>query len=218
MNKLKSILARKMEKKEEEKIKEEKMGEPPTPPEEEEQEEPKKEPSLKETITELKESFEQLGIKKDVDGKFKKKSFKIPFKTKSKLKRGLLKNKVQVIMCMMNKTLLPIVGEFKLGQLMIETPTGLHSWAGEEDIIWNWNGKTPTVLVPEWDLIPITRASLIKKAVDAKSLSAPSDIIIRKIEATEAMAQDKKKMNSKTTIIIFVALAAGAYLLFGGGG
>lgn len=207
--KKKSIFQRKLEKKKKEAVVEEPQ------PEEKPQEE-KKELSLRESIEELGNKVEEMAGKKEVDEKFKKKSFKVKGRVKAQLKRGLLKNKVQVLLLRMNKTILPTIGEFKLGWLIVKGLEG-DVRVGEDDVIWNWNGKTPTAIVPEWDLRPLTRAGLIKDCVDNKRLSSPAEIIIRKIEATEAMAKEKKKMDTKTIIILFVIVAAAMYVFFGGG-
>lgn len=204
----KTVLQRKLGKKKEPEIK---ISEPPKPLE------PQKEMSLREKLDNLDKKFDELGGKKEVDGKFKKKSFKIPFKVRSKLKKGLMMNKVQVIFLSMNTALITAIGEFRLGQLVVDTPYGIKTWDAEDDIIWQWNGKVPTVIVPEWDLRPLTRGRLIKKSVEERSLSAPGEVIIRKYEATQALAQEKKKMNPKTAILIFVVAAAAAWIMFGGG-
>lgn len=200
-----SILERKMAKK---CMEEEQMGEPPTPPPE-----ARKNLSLSSKLEELDEKLDTIAGLKGADKEFKKKSFKIPFKVKSQLKKGLLKNKIQVLLLRMNKTILPTIGEFKLGQLTI----GENVWTGEEDIIWNWNGKVPTAIVPEWDLTPLTRGALIKECVEGNRSAAASDIIIRKMAATDAMAQEKKKMDFKMLIWIFIIGAAGLWIMFGGG-
>ena len=170
-------------------------------------------PKEKGLTTEIKELNEKLAIlTKEKESKFKKKSFKFPAKVKKQirnLKKLSEKNKIQVILLKANRTIQPTGGEMKEGMLILGNK--IHD--GKGDIVWMWMGKTPTAIVPEWDLMPLTRYILTKSTEELKSLIHPQTILIRAMEFKEAMMQ-KAGFSGKMIIWILLGAVAVGYVLF----
>jgi len=164
--------------------------------------------------TELNEVKEQLKIITDTTKtKEKKKRFKIPSKVKSQtknIKRLIDKQKIQVILLRQSGIMSPVLGELKNGMIIV----GEHIHNGADDVIWQWEGKVPTALIPEWDMQPITKRTLMQTTESLKTWIHPQTIMLRAIEAKEA-GDAKKKMGSKAMIIIGIVVIAAAYVLFG---
>lgn len=196
-----------------EKMKEEKkkMDKPPEPPKEMKKEEPKeKKHGLNQKLKDIDEKLEMITETKKHGEKAKKKSFKLPLGMKGKLKKLAVKNKVQVMLLQHNKNILPTIGEIKEGLIVV----GEKYYNGSDDVIWLWNGKIPTTIIPEWDLQPLTKSLLVKDAEDNKRIAHPQTIIIRALELKEAL-----KLKKATGSVIWYILGGLtlAYVLFGQG-
>ncbi len=202
-------------------------------PEEEKPEELKElgeqEPKRKGLVGQLKELNEKIDIISDKgkqEEKLKKKKFKLPFKVKSQLKKLAVKNKVQVILLQGTRNIKPLIGELRDGMLLIKDMV----YDGSVDATWLWNGKIPTMIVPEWDLKPLTpdgikemketsgmtAQELANYCVKFGRLSTPGKIIIRAIEA-KANQMLGAKANTKAIIITIVIVIVIMAVLFGGG-
>jgi len=142
--------------------------------------------------------------------KFKNKNFKMPYKVKLQLKKIAKKNKVLVFMLRTNRTIEVTIGELKEGMLII----GKKFYQGDADFIWLLNGKTPSVVLPEWDLRPIGARVLVEDAMNNKRIADPQNIIIRAIEFKEAL--QPKKFGGGGLIWIILGAAVLFYVLFGG--
>lgn len=168
--------------------------------------------SLVEQIAELKEQVNaDRGVKAD---KFRKKSFRFPFKVKRhtrNLKKMMHKNKVQVILLKSTGAIEPTVGEINTGRLII----GNNYWNAADSIIWHWMNKVPTAVVCDWDMQPVTKNRLMQDTDELKTWLHPQTIIIRAIEAKEALeAKGKVKFNPVMLLVIGGALLAMWYLFF----
>ncbi len=101
---------------------------------------------------------------------------------------------------------------------------------GSVDSTWLWEGKTPTMIVPEWDLQPLTPEG-IKEMKATTGMSAqqlmnyclqfgrsvvPGKIIIRAIEAKQNQML-KGKVGAKGIIIAVVIAIIIMAILFRGG-
>lgn len=176
-------------------------------------EEPKeKKTGLNEKLNDITEKLDKITQETKTKDKLKKKSFKLPFKVKSQLKKLAVKNKVQVILLQNNRNIKTTIGEIRDGMLLV----GDKIYNGASDGVWLWNGKFPTMVVPEWDLQPLTPQDLLKETVKGKRLADPQTMIIRAIEFKEAM--NPKKLGGKAIIWIMVAVVVIGYILFAGGG
>ena len=69
------------------------------------------------------------------------------------------------------------------------------------------------MLIPEWDLKPITPERLLGQAIDDNSISHPQKIIIRAIELAEVL-QSRGKISGKMMIWGAIGMAIVAYVLF----
>ncbi len=194
------------------------------PEEKEEQEEPEKK-GLVRQLAELNEKIDIISQKKVHEKKLKKKSFKLPFKVKSQLKKLALKNKVQVMLLQRTRNIQPVIGELRDGMLII----GDNIFEGAIKYTWLWQGKYPTFIVPEWDLSPISKegidnmrgrpldaGELYKDTKDNNRSSEPQKIILRAIEAKENLML-KNKVSTKAIIIAIVVTLIVAAILFSGG-
>lgn len=163
--------------------------------------------------TRLKEINEKLDTitRETKHSKTKKKAFKLPFRVKSQLKKLAKKNKVQVILLQNNRNIKPTIAELKDGMLLV----GDKIYNGSANIVWLWNGKFPTVIVPEWDLEPLTPEGLYKDAKDNKRLSEPQTIIIRAMEYKESLKP--KTIGGKMLIWLLIGGVVVFYILFAGG-
>ena len=170
----------------------------------------KKGGSLNEKVDELHEKIDMIvGAKKKDEKKLR---FKIPFGVKIKLKTLAKKKKVQVMLLENNRNIRTTIGEIKEGMLIVGDK--IHN--GSSDFIWLWNGKIPTVIVPEWDLEPIMPSKLHQEAVAAKRLIDPQTIMIRSIEYKESLMKGSG-MSGKMIIWIILGIAAVIGVMFMGG-
>ncbi len=194
-----------------------------------EEEEPKVETPKKGLIGQLKELNEKIDIISEKDKqekKIKKKKFKLPYKVKSQLKKLAVKGKVQVILLQRTKNIKPIIGDLRDGMLLVNDMV----YNGSVDATWLWEGKIPTMIVPEWDLKPLTPQGIEEmKATSTLSpqelmayclkfgrLSVPGKIIIRMVEAKANMMLGAKA-NMKAIIITIVIVIIIMAVLFSGG-
>ena len=164
---------------------------------------------LRDQIKDLNEKLDSITQETKVKKHIKKKSFKLPYKVKSQLKKLALKGKIQAILMQYNGNLKPIVAEVKSGMLAIDGKV----YDGGPKYVWFWNGKFPTMLIPEWDLTPISREDLYNDATDNKRLSDPQTLIIRAMEWKEAQAG--KTVAGKTWIWFGIGIIAVLYIIFG---
>jgi len=204
------------------------ISEEPEKPEELKQLE-EQEPKRKGLVGQLQELNEKIDIisqRKKSEKKLKKKKFKIPFMVKSQLKKLAVKNKVQVMLLQRTRNIKPVIGEVREGMLLIKDMI----YNGSVDSTWLWNGKFPTMIVPEWDLQPLTPEGISEmKATTGLSSSAlkdycikfgrsaePEKIIIRAIEAKQNQML-KGKANVKVIILVIIGTIVAMAVLFGGG-
>ncbi len=199
------------------------------PEKEQEQEEVTEEPKKKGLVGQLKEIRESLDIISQKDkqvNKLKKKKFKIPLKVKGQLKKLAVKDKVQVMLLQRTRNIKPTIGEIRDGMLLVN---GMI-YNGSVDSTWLWNGKFPTMIVPEWDLQPMTPQG-IEEMKHTSTMSAqelmnyclkfgrsavPGKIIIRAIEAKQNQML-KGKVGAKGIIIAVVIAIIIMAILFSGG-
>ena len=175
-------------------------------------EEPKEKPvGLGDRVDEINEKLDLITQQKTVERKLKKKTFRLPFRVKSQLKKLALKSKVQVLLLQNNGNIKPTIAEIKNGMLII----GDKLYDGSPTALWFWNGKFPTMIVAEWDLRPVTREYLYHDAVANKRLSDPQTIIIRGMELKEIL--QGKGMGGKSIIWIIIGGIVIFYILFAGG-
>lgn len=180
--------------------------------EEPQEEETPKKGGLASQVRELNEKIDIIAQTKKQERKFKKKQFKLPFQVKSQLKKLALKHKVQVMLLQRNRNIKPTIGEIKDGMLIIDKQT-IHDCP--MDCVGLWNGKIPTVILPEWDLEPLSLSKLYKDTLENKRLSDPQKIIIRQLEFKESLMP--KKISVKGIVIAIVITVIVLAVMWGGG-
>lgn len=163
---------------------------------------------LNKRLEELNEKLDSITEATKTQKQLKKKAFKMPFKVKSQLKKLAKKNKVQAIMLQNNRNIKATIGEIKDGMLLI----GDKIYNGSSEGTWLWEGKFPTVIIPEWDLNPLTPTGLYANAVENKRLADPQAIIIRAMEFKESLKP--KGLAGKTLIWILIGGVVIFYMLF----
>ena len=188
----------------------------------EEQPKPIEEPkSIVDKPKSLVEQMEEIsGLMKNLTEmdakKLKKKKFKIPLKVKSttrNLTKMMEKNKVQVLLLKTTGAIQPTIGEINTGRLII----GERFWNAADDITWFWLGKIPTVIACEWDMQPLTKRRLMDDTNTLKTWLHPQTIILRAIEAKEAIEKSTGKgMKPIMLVVIGIIIIIGYYLFFGG--
>lgn len=165
----------------------------------------------------LAEMIESLKVFKDLEAtKVKKKAFKMPagIKRKTKnLKKLMNKNRVQVMILKRSRQIETTIGEINTGQLKV----GELIYNAADDIIWMWQGKTPTAVVCDWDMQPLTVTRLMADTNILKTWLHPQTLILRSIVAkTAADSAITKKMSIGAFIIIGVVILVAYYVLRGG--
>lgn len=169
---------------------------------------------LLEQVREMKESMDKLtGLEKtkEIKKRFKFPSF-VKRQTKN-LKKLMEKNHVQVIILKNSGDLQPTIGEISLGRLVV----GDSYWNAADNIIWRWMGATPTALVCEWDMQPITQKRLMDETNALKTWLHPQTIMIRSIKAMKADEAKKQFQFKPMMLIILGVVAIAAYWIFFGG-
>ncbi len=150
--------------------------------------------------------------------KLKKKNFKMPFKVKSatrNLTKLMEKNKVQALILKTVGGIQTTIAEISMGRIIV----GDKYWDGTgDDFLWPWLGKIPTVILPEWDMRPLSRKMLMEKTKEAKTGMHAQTIIIRAIEAKEAAETISGKGIKSMMIVVLIIIAAIAYYMFFSGG
>ena len=162
-------------------------------------------------LEELNKKLELVTEQAKLTNKLKKKNFKVPFRVRSQLKKLAMKNKVQVILLQSNRNVKPIIADIKEGMITL----GDKIYNGCTEGIWLWNGKYPTVILPEWDLNPITPSLLYAEAVKNKTLADPQTLIIRAMMMKESL--QPKSFGGKTLIWVGIACVVIFYVIFAGG-
>ena len=171
-------------------------------------EEPKQ--NLNTRLNELNEKLDSMVQETKVRKKLKKQHFRIPFRVKAQLKKLAMKNKVQIILLQNNRNIKTTVGDIKDGMIIL----GEKVYNGSSEGIWLWNGKFPTVILPEWDLNPITPPALYKDAVEKGRLADPQTFIIRALMYKEML--QPKTIAGKTIIWVIIGGIVVFYVLFAG--
>lgn len=178
--------------------------EPPKPIED-------KEKSLLEKVDEIKENMDRLtGLEKT---KEIKKKFKMPGFVKRNtrnLKKMMKKNRIQTIILKNNMDLQPTIGEISMGRLIISD----FYWNAADQIIWRWMGTTPTAIVCEWDMQPLTQKRLMQQTDELKTWLHPQTILIRAIEAKRAEEKGKGFKFNPMMLVVLGIVAISAYWLF----
>lgn len=183
--------------------------------------EPKEE--LDKPEPEITEEPNKIGLSSKVDGltekmdmlieksKIKKgKPFKLPFKIRSQLKLLAKKDKVLVILLKTNRSIQLTTQKIKDGLININGK--IHQCT--TDFIYMWLGKTPCIVLPEWDLNPIGTQNYYD-AIDAGRKVDAQNVIIRAIEH-EAVIGSKMKLSGKMILWIVIILAIVGWVIFGG--
>ncbi len=149
--------------------------------------------------------------------KLKKKSFKLPLKVKRttrNLTKMMEQNKVQALILKNVGGIQTTIAEISMGRIIV----GDLYWDGTgDDYLWPWLGKIPTVILPEWDMRPLSRKMLMEKTIEGKTGMHAQTIIIRAIEAKEAAEKMVGKGINPMMIIVIAVVGIIAYYLFFGG-
>ena len=92
-------------------------------------------------------------------------------------------------------------------------------WNGACNFTWMWLGKTPTAIVPEWDMQPLTKERLVEDTNQLKTWIHPQTITIRAIEAKQAEEKTGGfKFKPMVFIVIGIVILAAYWIFFGGSG
>ncbi len=147
------------------------------------------------------------------DKKQEHKEFKLPSKIQRQLKKIALQNKILVIYLKRNRTMIPMITEIVDGFITIDGVPHNCSL----DFTFEWKGKYPAIVLPEWDLNPIGTKDYYD-AVHDKRVADPIAIAIRMMESKENLMKKGMKLSPKAMVLIGLALIAGLWVLFGGAG
>jgi hypothetical protein len=154
---------------------------------------------------------EKLNILTEKAGQTKKKPFKLPAKVRTQLKKAAEQNKVLVIYLGKNRNIKPMIAKLENGFVVVNgVPHNFNL-----DFTFFWEGKTPCIVLPEWDLNPIGTKDYYD-AVDKKRVPDAQTVIIRAMKMRDVFS-DGKQINVKTWIWIVIGAIVLGYVLFGQG-
>ena len=184
-----------------------KKEEPKEERKEEVKEEEPKEKSLRTEIRELKEVIKEASSKK----KKKDKTFNLPRKVKSQLRKSAEKSKVVVFLLKSNRSIQPIMTKMENGWVNINgVPRNCST-----DFTFIWKKKYPAIVLPEWDINPIGTKDYYDAVKDGRAAD-PIATVIRLIKEGEILSKGFK-IGSTAYIYIGIAALAFFYVLFAGG-
>lgn len=136
----------------------------------------------------------------DKKKKKKEKPYKLKWKTRKDLKRIAKKNKVLVALLKTNRTI-----DFKVMPYKNEMIYYEDTWRRcALPFIWLLYGKTPTIVLPEWNLEPIGLEEYQKDRDSGNANADAQKIIIDAIEKNKV--EQKGKFNAKVLIIVMVII------------
>lgn len=154
---------------------------------------------ITEKLDKIIEALEDEKLKKK-----EKKLIKFPRLPSYKLR----KNYVIVILLKTNKqidvTALPIED----GMIYLKQNKTFH--LATTDVVLRYKNY-PVIILPEWDLQPLSVDELMGKAIEQNRLALPQKIIIQAMK--QAQLQPKKKLNIGIILIIIGIIAVGFFLL-----
>lgn len=153
----------------------------------------------------------KLDILTERAGQFKKKPFKLKSSIKTQLKKAAEKNKVLVIYLGKNRNIGPRMAKVENGFVVIDGVA--HNF--NIDFTFLWEGKTPCIVLPEWDLNPIGTKDYYE-AVDDKRIPDAQTVIIRALKMRDILS-DGKQINMKMWIWAGIGVIIVGYVLFGQG-
>lgn len=169
---------------------------------------PNEQLSLNQKIDKVLEYFDETVKSK----KGKSKKYKLPTTVRAAIKNYEKKSKILVFLIRTNKALKPIVTQIFKGMVFIN-----GNWYNVPvDSIMIYKDKMkyiPTIILPEWDLKPLTPDKLYGDAVENKRMIDPQTIIIRAIKAEQALTP-KMGFGGKAWIWIVLAGIAVIYVIF----
>ncbi len=185
-------------------------------------EEPKQEPIRENTPAPMQEEGPQKGLGsqvKELNEKLdllmpkikeeKLKPFKLPWNIRSKLKNLHKSNSVMVLLLRTDRTVQPMVAKIENGLIYVNEKW--HNCA--TDFIYLWLGKSPMIVLPEWDLNPIGTKDYYDAIKEGRNVEAQT-VIIRAIE--QAQIEEKKKLSGMMWIWIIIGAIIVGYVLFAG--
>jgi len=152
---------------------------------------------LKEQIRQVREA--QVGKQMVEDQKGFKLPFGIRFSGMGAVKKG------KVLVCYLQKNKRAKFFWSKIVNGMVQVGDMVHNAA--PGFLFSY-GRFPLLVVQSWKVNPVA-------SVDFTDETAPQEILVRKLESAELVGG--KKFGGVGAIWILIGLAAGAYLLFGGG-
>ncbi len=170
--------------------------------------------SMLQKMEKMEETLDRITELEEKGGK--KKNFKIPGKVKRQtrnLSKLMKKNRIQVLILKLTGDLDTTIGEVSMGRIIV----GEFYWNAADNFVWRWQGKTPTALLPEWDMQPLTQKRLMQDTDQLKTWLHPQTILLRAIAAKQALEQRKgMKLNPMMLIVLVVVALVFYYLFFGG--
>lgn len=182
----------------------------------------KKEEKIVEEVEKPITPFNQLGLNDKLDRindvletgikskKGKEKGFRLPGSIRSASKKYDKKNKVIVFLVKTNKSLIPLVTQIYKGMVWIN-----DNWHSiPVDSIIYYKNKIPCIILPEWDLIPLSPDKLYGDAVQNHRLIDPQTLVIRALKMEASLTP--KKLAGKMWIWIILGGVAAIYVIFGG--
>lgn len=171
-------------------------------------EEVKQEESLKHKIESIDEKLKQI----IPEPKDKTKPFKLKWTVRTKTRNLAKKDKLLVFLLKRNKGMLPLVIPYKDGKIEINgVPRSV-----EVDQIFLWEGKTPAIVQPEWDISPIGTMDYYQALEDGDRNSAAIKTLIAMLESKDYEVK-KQQLGMMTYVIIgIIAMVIIGYLFFGG--
>lgn len=153
--------------------------------------------------------------------KASKKPWKLPFtgSVKFKIKKLAKNNQAIALMLRHNMSAYPAIGQLGEGTVKVTRHDGTEAfYEGTPMQVFQYLGKYPLMVIPEWSLRPIGGQEYTA-AAQAGLLADPQQIVINALMVKEPELDTKKKMKLNPWLIIggIILLAVVAYIFLGGG-
>ena len=162
---------------------------------------------LTQRLSEIDEKLDIITQKKKLE---KLKPFRLPFRVRSQLKNLAKKNKLLVFMLKQDRTIQPFTAKVQDNILFIGDK--MHNCS--TDFIYLWQGKTPAIVLPEWDLNPIGTKDYYDAVKDGRLID-PQTRIIQAMEYKENLQPKKMSGNMIIWIIIGIIAFIGIFMMGG---
>lgn len=165
----------------------------------------------------IKKLNELMEVQQQLLAPRKRSKFKLPSKLRKATKRKLKQNKILVLRITTNGNIHPEFLPVNDELVYIKENKTYHSASAE--YVMRFNNKFPTIILPEWSLMPFVPRENKKETRETGTDAIPQKVIITAMKQAQAGLLKKGGFGGKTILFIILGVIAALYLLskiFGG--